>query len=231
MRTASRRITRKDIRQPDTFVVTMRRFVAFSKANQTAVAGAIAVVLLIALLLVGWNFYRSRQTRLAAEEYARAVDLYHDGKYKEALEAFGRLEIYSSTYYSRMGLLYAANAQSALQNSTAAADNLHRLLEREKKDPMLRQTAYVSLGYTQEQRGQWADAAQSFAEAEKISGPLKTDAMLGKARSYAQAGKAKEAIAAYQKFLADNPDSERANEISVRLRELEAKTPGAAPAK
>jgi predicted negative regulator of RcsB-dependent stress response len=231
MRTASRRITRKDIRQPDRFVVTMRRFVAFSKENQSAVFGGIAAVVVIAFLVVGWNFYRSRQNRLAAEEYSRAVDLYHEGKYKEALEALGRLEIYGSTYYGRMGLLYAANAQAKLQNTTAAADNLRRLLDREKKDPMLRQTAYVTLGYTQEQRGQWADAAQSFAEAEKIAGPLSTDAMLGKARSYAQAGKAKEAIAAYQKFLADNPESERANEITVRLRELEAKSPASAPAK
>jgi predicted negative regulator of RcsB-dependent stress response len=230
MRTASRRITRKDIRQPDWFVLAMRRFVAFSKTNQTALIAGAAVIVFLGAALFGLSLYRGRQNRLAAEEYARAVDLYHDGKYKEALDALNRLELYSSTYYSRMGLLYAANAQAALQNTTAAVDSLHRLLDREKKDPMLRQSAYVSLGYTQEQRAQWGDAAQSYAEAEKIAGPLKGDATLGKARSYAQAGHTKEAIAAYRKFLADNPDSERFNEISVRAGELEAKA-GQAPAK
>jgi predicted negative regulator of RcsB-dependent stress response len=230
MRTATRRITRKDIRQPDRFVVLIRRFVAFAKANQTALIAGVAASVLIVVALVGWSLYRGRQNRLAAEEYARAVDLYHQGKYKESLDALARLEVYSSTYYSRMGLLYAANAQTALQNSSAAVESLTRLLDREKKDPLLRQTAYVSLGYTQEQRAQWADAAQSYAEAEKIAGPLKSDATLAKARSYTQAGNAKEAIAAYKKFLADNPDSDRASEISVRLQELEAKA-GSAPAK
>ena len=231
MRTASRRITRKEIRQPDWFVVAARRALAFSKANQTAVAAGVAGVLVVIVLILGWNLYRSRQNRLASDEYARAVDFYHDGKYKEALDALNRLEVYRSSYYSRMGLLYAANTQIALQNTTAAVDSLQRLLQQEKKDPMLRQSAYMSLGYTQEQRGQWADAARSYAEAEKIAGPMKTDAVLGEARSYAQAGNLKEAIAAYKKFLADNPDSERFNEISVRVQELEAKAGAAAPAK
>lgn len=230
MRTATRRLTRKDIRQPDRFVVLIRRVAAVVKENQTALIAGVAAFVFVVVALVGWSLYRGRQNRLAAEEYARAVDLYHDGKYKEALDALARLEVYSSTYYSRMGLLYAANAQSALQNSNAAVESLRRLLDREKKDSLLRQSAYVSLGYTQEQRGQWTDAAQSYAEAEKIAGPLKSDAELGKARSNAQAGNAKEAIASYKKFLADNPDSERASEITVRVQELESKT-GAAPAK
>ena len=230
MRTATRRITRKDIRQPDRFVVAIRRAVAFAKANQTAAVAVAAAVLFVIAATLGWGLYRSRQNRLAAEEYARAVDLYHAGKYKEALDALGRLELYSSTYYSKMGLLYAANAQAAMQDTNKAVDSLHRLLDREKKDPLLRQSAYVSLGYTQEQRAQWADAAQSYAEAEKIDGPMKADAALGEARSYAQAGNPKQAIATYKKFLAENPDSDRFNEISVRVRDLEAKT-GAAAAK
>ncbi|HTM07140.1 MAG TPA: tetratricopeptide repeat protein [Verrucomicrobiae bacterium] len=231
MRTASRRITRKEIRQPDRFVVLARRAIAFSKANQTAVAAGIAGVVVLLVLVLGWNLYRSRQNRLAAEEYARAIDLYHESRYKEALEALNRLEVYRSSYYSRMGLLYAASTQNALQNTTAAVDSLQRLLQEEKKDPLLRQSAYVSLGYTQEQRGQWADAARSYTEAEKIAGPLKADALLGEARTHAQAGNLKEAVAAYKKFLADNPDSERFNEVSVRAQELEAKARQAAPAK
>ncbi|HEY1266847.1 MAG TPA: tetratricopeptide repeat protein [Candidatus Binatia bacterium] len=203
---------------------------AFAKANLTAFLAAGAVVIFVIIALVGWQLYKSRQNRLAAEEYGRAVDLYHSGNYKEALDALGRLEIYRSSYYSRLGLLYEANAQAALQDTGRAAETLHRLLDQEKKDSLLRQSAYVALGYNQEQRAQWADAAQSFVEAEKLSGPLKADATLGKGRSYEQTGNLKEAAAAYKKFLADNPDSERSSEITVRLHELEAKI-AQAPAK
>ncbi len=224
MRTAARRITRKDIRQPDGFLLFVRHFGEFAKSNRTALIAAAAVVVLAAAALFGWDLYRGRQNRLAAEEYARAVDLYHSGKYKEALEAFGRLEIYRSSYYSRLGLLYEANAQATLQDTGRAVETLRRLLDTEKKDPLLRQTALVALAYNQEQRGQWADAAQSFAEAEKLTGPLQGDATLGKARSYARTGNFKDAVASYKKFLADNPDSERAAEVTVRAQELEARS-------
>jgi predicted negative regulator of RcsB-dependent stress response len=230
MRTAARRITRKDLRQPDSFVLLARRFVAFAKENRNALAAAAVVVALVAVALFGWDLYKSRQNRLAAEEYARAVDLYHIGKYKEALDALGRLEIYRSSYYSRLGLLYQANAQAAMQDTGRAAETLRQLLDREKKDPMLRQYAYLALGYNQEQRGQWAEAAQSFTEAEKIPGPLTSDATLGKGRSYLQTGNLNEAAAAYKKYLTDHPDSERSTEVAVRLQELEAKI-AQAPAK
>lgn len=231
MRTAARRISRKDIRQPDGFVLLARRFVAFSKANRNALTAAGAVVIFIVVALLGWQLYKSRQNRLAAEEFARAVDLYHTGKYKESLDALGRLEIYRSSYYSRLGLLYEANAQAAMQDTSRAADTLRRLLDLEKKDLLLRQSAYLALGYNLEQRGQWADAAQSFTEAEKIAGPLTSDATLGRARSYAQTGNLKDAAAAYKKYISDNPDSERSTEVTVRLQELQGKIASAPAAK
>lgn len=231
MRTASKRITRKDIRQPDHFVAMARRLVAYGKTNRTALFAALAVLILFAAALLGWNLYRGRQDRLAAAEYDRAVELYHAGNYKEAMDALKRLEVYRTSFYSRLGLLYAANTQAALQDTTGSIETLKQLLQKETKDPLVRQAAYVSMGYTQEQKGQCKEAAASFAEAEKLAGPLKSDATLGKARCSGIAGDYKEALASYRKFLADNPDSERFNEISVRIQELEAKAAVPAPAK
>ena len=154
MRTAARRITRKDIRRPDRFVTLIRRFLSLSAAHRTALVAGIAAFLAVLALLVGWDFYRSRQNRIASEEYARAVDLYHAGKYKEALEALNRLEIYRSSFYSRLGMLYSANAQASLQDTNRAIETLQRLLSKESKEPLVRQGAYASLGYLQEERGQ-----------------------------------------------------------------------------
>lgn len=230
MRTASKRITRKDIRQPDRFLTLVRRFASFSTTHRPVLTGTIVAVAVVAGAILSWDFYRTRQNRLASEEYARAVDLYHAGKYREALEPLGRLEIYRSSFYSRLGMLYAANTQAALQDTAKSAETLKQLIAQEQKNALVRQAAYASLAYTQEQRGQFQEAANSFAEAEKIDGPLKPDATLGRARASRLAGNFKDALAAYKKFLADNPDSERASEISVRVQELEAKA-GGAPAK
>ena len=206
----------------------LRRGMLLSKTHRAALASAIAIFVALAALLLGWDFYRSRQNRLASEEYARAVDLYHAGKYKEALEALNRLEIYRSSFYSRLGMLYSANAQASLQDTNRAVETLQRLLSKESKEPLVRQGAYASLGYLQEERGQFAEAAASFGEAEKIVGPLTSDATLGRARANRLAGNLKEASASYRKFLTDNPDSERASEIAVRIQELEAKAGAAA---
>jgi predicted negative regulator of RcsB-dependent stress response len=223
-----KRITRKEIRQPDRFVTLLRRGVLLFNANRIAVFAAAAIVVRAGAALFGWPIYSSRQNTLAAEEYARAVSLYHDGKYKEALESLKRLEAYSSSFYSRLGLLYAANTQAALQDPAKAAEALRRLLAEEHKEPLVRQTAYVALGYAQEQAGQCAEAIASFAEAEKIAGPLKADASLGKARCNGIAGNLKEALTAYRAYLSEDPSSDRVNAISLRVQELEAKTSAAA---
>ncbi|MGH7768590.1 MAG: hypothetical protein ACREQP_14150, partial [Candidatus Binatia bacterium] len=94
MLSAPKRITRKEIRQPDRFVTLLRRGVSFFTDNRILVIVAAAILVVIVAALVGWDLYSSRQNRLAAEEYARAVNLYHEGKYKEALEALKRLEAY-----------------------------------------------------------------------------------------------------------------------------------------
>jgi len=229
MLSAPKRITRKEIRQPDRFVTLLRRGISFFTANRAFVLMAAAILAVVVAALVGWDFYSSRQNRLAAEEYARAVNLYHDGKYKEALEALKRLEVYQSSPYSRLGLLYTANTQAALQDTAKAAVALRQLLAKEQREPIVRQTAYVSLGYTQEQSGQCREAVFSFAEAEKIVGPLKADASLGKARCSALIGNLKEALASYRAYIRDNPSSDRINAIAVRIQELEAKTGGGVP--
>jgi hypothetical protein len=229
MSTAPRRITRKEIRQPDRFMTLLREAVGFFATHRASVIAGAAILAVIVAAVLGWDLYHGRQNRLAAEEYARAVDLYHGGKYKEALEALKRLEIYRSSFYSRLGLLYTANTQAALEDNAKAADALRQLIAKEQKEPILRQTAYVSLAYTQEQSGQCKEAVGSFSEAEKITGPMKADATLGKARCSALTGNFKEALASYRGFARDNPSSDRINEISVRIQELEGKI-GESPA-
>ncbi|HEY2989623.1 MAG TPA: tetratricopeptide repeat protein [Candidatus Binatia bacterium] len=232
MRSAAKRITRKDIRQPDWFVTLLRKSISFFKINRTPVIASAAVVALVAAAFLAWDLYRGRQNRLAATEYVRAVELYHDGKYKEALEALKRLEVYRSSVYNRLGMLYTANTQNALQDTAKAADALQQLIAKEQKEPLVRQAAYMSLGYTQEQKGQYKEAAASFAAAENIAGPLKADASLGKARCSALAGNFNEALASYRKFVTDNPNSSRLNEIAVRIQEMQAKVgEGSQPAK
>jgi tetratricopeptide (TPR) repeat protein len=72
--------------------------------------------------------------------------------------------------------------------------------------------------------GQCAKAADAFTQAYNLDGPLKEDALLSKARCDNQRGAFPEALQAYQEYLASYPGSGRANEISLRIQSIQAKT-------
>ncbi|MGH7772584.1 MAG: tetratricopeptide repeat protein [Candidatus Binatia bacterium] len=226
-----KRFTRKDIRQPDQFVTFTRRLFHLAEGHRYAFVASLALILVGALALWGWDSYRSRQNRLAAQHYSRAVSLYRDGKFREAIEALSDLNIYRSSPYSRFGLFYQANSHIALKEPARAIEALQELLRRERKDPLLRQLAFMALGTTQERAGQCGEAVPTFSQAEKISGPFKEEALLGKARCSVQNRDPNEALKSYRQYLTDYPASERITAISLQIQELETKVREAGPGK
>ncbi len=221
----SKRISRKDLRQPDQFVTLSRRIYQLLTEEyraQSAAAAALVVALLLAIW--GWNVYSDRQNRLAAEVYSRAVALYHNRKYPEARDAFARLiEDYRSSTYARLGQLYQANIYIVLKQPGPAASVLQDLLNRERSDPIVRQLAFLSLAYSQEAQAQWKQAAGSFSQAEQLQGPFKEEALLGVARCSLASNDFRAALNSYRQYLSAYPDSDRSTEVTLRTQELEAK--------
>ncbi len=223
-RSSLKRITRKDLRQPDQFITLSRRIyrLAVEEYRAQCIAGA-AVVLVVVLGAWGWKVHSETQNRLAEESYSRAIALYQSQRYSDALQAFGQLaRDYPSTTYGRLGRLYQANAYIALKEPAQAAPVLQELLASEK-DSLVRQLAFVTLADSQEAQGHWQQAAQNFGEAEKLQGPFKEDALLGKARCASDGGHLKEALASYRQYLSNYPASDRSTDVELRIQELEAK--------
>lgn len=225
-----KKITRKDIRRPDQFVTLAGKSFHLFRQHKTSFLVSVALIISVLLALWGWDLYRGRQNHLAAQEYSRALTLYHDGKYREALDALAHVSIYRSSPYSRLGLLYQSHSHVALQETAKAIATLQQLLNRERKEPFLRQLAFVTLAYAQERTGQCPEATRSFTEAQKLPGPFKEEAILGKARCFAQSQDFKAALNSYRQYLTDYPASERISEIALRVQELEAKVQGGAGA-
>lgn len=225
------RITRKDIRRPDFFVTLTGKFFHLFTQYRTAFLTSAALLLAILLVFWGWQLYSSRQNRLANLEYSRALNLYHTGKYLQAIEALNILNGYSSSPYSRLGLLYQANSYLALQDSAKAVDSLRKLLGKETKDTFVRQLGLVRLAYIQEKAGQCKEAVEKFAEAEKISGPLKDDALLGLARCSRQNGDFKGALNSYRQYVSSYPASDKNVAVALRIQEIESMIGGAKIAK
>lgn len=218
-----RRITRKQIRRPDRFILLVRQALDFVKKHKTPCMAALGAAVVIVVGLGVWNIYSSRQHRLAATEYSRAIDLFHQGRHNEALEGFTRVAVYRSTIYASLGRLYQAHSYIAMKDTLKAAETLRQFAESARGDPLLIQIAYVSLARAQEEMRQWREAAESYGAAEKLPGPFKTETILGRARATALAGNLPEALAAYRLSLGETPDVEGRGEVALRIQELETK--------
>ncbi len=223
MASSPKKIRRKDIRKPDQFVTLTGKVLHLASEYRTQSIACLAVLLTVLLGLWGWDFYRQRQNRLAAVEYTRALSLYRSGQHTKAVDAFAQVKNYSSSPYSRLALLYQANSYIAMQDSAKADAALQELLRKESKESFFRQLALLSVASLQERTNRCKEAGRNYAEAEKISGPFKDEALLGKARCSLQNGDLKEALSSYRQYLTNYPGSERSSEISLRIQEIEEK--------
>jgi tetratricopeptide (TPR) repeat protein len=219
MATARRRLTRKDLRQPDWFQINTEKALEFYAAYRTRVlvAGVGLVVLLLALL--GWQMFKERQDRMARAEFVQAIALFQGSKYREAVAAFEKVAAYRWSSHAALAYLYQANSFLAVADFDKAINAGHRFVSATKPNSLYRQVGLVTLANAEEQKRQCKEAGGHYAEAEKISGPFRASAIMGRARCAEQLGDVKAALAAYKDFLREQPGSL----LSLRAAELEAK--------
>ncbi len=219
MATASRRLTRKDLRQPDWFQVATEKAIEFYAGHRAKVlaAGVGFVVLLLALL--GWQMFKQRQNTIASAEFIEAIALFQEGKHREAVAAFEKVEAYRWSHYAALAYLYQANSFLAIKDFDKAISAGHRFVSATKPDSLYRQIGLVTLANAEEQKRLCKEAGGHYAEAEKISGPFRASAIMGRARCAEQLGDVKSALAAYKDYVREQP----ASLVSLRVAELEAK--------
>jgi len=91
----------------------------------------------------------------------------------------------------------------------------------------MRQLGLMTMGYAHENAGQCPQAIKAFTGAQKITGPLQEEALIGNARCNFKNGNLQEALNAYQYYLSSIPGSQRTTEIRLRIQEIESKMKGA----
>lgn len=220
MAAARKRILRKDIRQPDRFMVLMGRALDLFRAYRTQLIGAAVTVVAVAVVVAGWQYYRAYQRDLAFQEYNQGLREYQAGRYDAALDAFRTLKDRGQAPYDTLADLYIANSYIALDQPGKAVETLGGNVSGDG-DGFLTQVALVTLGLAQEMEGACEDAVQSLSRALDHQGPMRQEAMLGKARCNTRLGKTQDAVAGYKAYLKEFPEDETVG-IALRLQRLEA---------
>jgi hypothetical protein len=227
MATASRRITKKQLRQPDRFQVASDYAIEYLTTHKALAFSAAAAIVLVAIALWGWQSFKENQNIAASREFTKALALYDGEKYSEAIPAFENLQTYRWSRYAVLAHIYLANSYLATKQYDKAVNAAERSLVATRPETLYRQIALVTLGEAEEQLKRYKPAIERFSEAEKITGPLKDRATLGKARCAEQLGDLKTAVQSYKEYIKDNSGSP----LALKVTELEAKTAAPAAAK
>lgn len=218
MATASKRISRKELRQPDQFQLGTEKALEFYKGHQTLVMSGIGALVIVLLAIWGWQIYKDNQNVTASSEFNKALVAYQDNKYPEALAAFEKVQTYRWSRYASLSHLYQTNIYLATNDLDKALNSGQRAVTATKPNTMFRQLALMALAAAEERKNQCKTAIEHFNEAQKIVGPLQSSAMLGKARCAEQIGDKAAAIATYKDYVKDNPGSP----MGLKLTELES---------
>ncbi len=227
MATARKRISRKELRQPDWFQVSTEKAYEIYEGHRIKVLLGAAAVVVLLLGIWAWQAFIANQNAKASQEFAAAAALYHEQKYREAIAAFKKVEAYRWSHYVRFAYLYEADSYLAVNDLNNALTAAQRFINATSPDSLYRQIGLVTLAYTEENKGQLKEALQHYSEAEGINGPFRERALLGKARTSERMGDLKTALAAYRDYDKENPGSPFGLEIAA----LEAKLAGQPTAK
>jgi hypothetical protein len=227
MAAAGKRITRKEIRQPDWFQVTSDQAIDYFQGHKTLVVSVAGALVLILAGIWAWQSFKDRQNHVAAEEFTKAVELYQATKYPEALAAFEKVQTYRWSRFAGLAHLYQANIYLAKSDLDKALSSAQRALAATRPNTLYRQLALVALASAEERKNQCKSAIEHFNEAQRINGALQNLAILGKARCAEQLGDKAMVIASYKEYLKENPGSY----LALKLAELEAGNLSQAPAK
>ena len=223
MAPTSRRLSRKELRQPDWFQTTTESALGFYEEHRLKVFLGIAVIVVLLLAIWGWKTFKERQDVMAAGEFGQAMTLYHAGKYSEAVAGLAKVQTYRLSRYANLAHLYEANSHLAMNDLAKATSAAQRFIIGTTQNSLMRELGLITLAVIEERNSQCKEAIKHYAEAQKIKGAFTSRAFLGEARCAVEIGDFGAAIAAYRQLLKDQPESALATYVTVQIADLESK--------
>jgi tetratricopeptide (TPR) repeat protein len=218
-------LSRKELRQPDEFVTFVDAAGDYIANNLGRVIIGVIGLLALILVVVGVRFYLNYQDRQIAEAFYQASTAFDRKEYAGARSQFAALATaHPHSSLGRLATFYIGNAYLADNEAKQARDAYQKYLAADDR-PAFREMALMQLGVADEELADFASARKAYQDAAAMKGPEQGRAELNVARLLARQGDKPAAIAAYQRFLRENPFSQDRADVIDTLAQL-----GVAPA-
>lgn len=206
---AKTRVSRKELMSPDEFVTRSAQAVEWLQRNRTTASWVAGGVLVLVLALTLNSRFRAARAIEANDDLSRALLALRNEDMAAAATAFKEVsDRWSGSVQGQIAAgLRPSAALRAGTRDAIPADVQAALQSTPDLPPYLHQQLRVTWAVALEDKSQWKDAAEKYAEAAAGTGPYRGMAILGEARAREQLGEKDRAKELYQKYLEEFPES------------------------
>lgn len=173
---STKRLRRKDLRQPDEFMEVTGRVWQWLIANQRSVYAAAAVVAVVVAGVAGMRGYQNSRLQGASNAFRRATTLLADGDDTAAIQALDGVAPVAN--YGALAELYRGYAALDTDDAPGAAAAFEGVAGHASLPAYLRQEALYNLAFAQSLAGNTDEALSSYVAAGELPGPFRVDALL-----------------------------------------------------
>ncbi|MDI6777140.1 MAG: tetratricopeptide repeat protein [Syntrophales bacterium] len=204
-----RKVTKKELKQPDLFQSVFQKVMHYASENKPRIYLISGILILIFLISGGWYIFRLNHEKNAEKIYARAYDARMKGDLTQAIQFYRDVTSkYSDTRAATIAYYQLGNLYFRIHEIDASIKAYQEFLRRAPEDNDLLTLAYVGLGYCYESRKNFKDTLVSFEKAVKadLRGSFKGINYRNIARTYEQMNNRGKALEYYRKTLNKNKD-------------------------
>ncbi len=212
-----RKKTRKELlREPDEFMTISGKLIGFAVDHKNQLAYALGIIVVLALIISGYRFFSIRAENNASALLDKSLTKYNSIKAdKKPDEVYGEvsadflfiLNKYKGKESAKLARLIYANICYNAGKYKQAIELFETALTDFAKYPVIHHQILSNLGYTYEQKEDYATAAGYFEKISAAPEPIMRDeALYHLGRLYDKLGEKEKSREAYNKILTDHQD-------------------------
>ncbi|RMF86838.1 MAG: tetratricopeptide repeat protein [Nitrospinota bacterium] len=227
MATKGRKLSKKDLKQPDEFITLSTRAILFARKHKREVLWGVGILVGILLIVTGVTYYFRTLNRQAFALLTEANTLAESAEKRgEAQKLYEKIvQDYSLSRASlqahlQLGHLYFQNKEydKAVQEYQAA-------LKKAPQGSTVREVALISLAYAYEQSDRCAQAIETAQEIiDDPAGKLTYEALMLQGRCYEVLQNPAQALASYEQVLEKFPSIAARVDVESKVARLRKKT-------
>ncbi len=210
---ARKKLTRRELVQKDEITSTLEQVTTFAVENRKPLLTIVAVIVVAATVLVGWNIIAASREANAQSALSEVLRLYTDTTLAEGEERFQatlteaqRVQAeYPNQTAAQIAQYYAALSHKGLGNSTEAVRLLRELID--SGGETIRQVARYALAESYKSNEEFENAITVYRELVDSDGHSKGAVLYELGRLHETISKPDEARDYYQSLVGEYPDS------------------------